>query len=60
MLRIIPPAGASFRTNLVGLSPPPLAYDKDIPHLKRLELKFSAGEIEKINPLEIELTTNIE
>jgi hypothetical protein len=59
-LRIIPPVEASFETNLVWLSPPPLKYDKDIPYLKRLEFKFSADEIEKVSPLEIELTTDMQ
>jgi len=36
-----------YETKIIELSPPPLAYDKDIKNLKRIEIKFKREDFEK-------------
>ena len=35
-----------YKLNIVSLSPPPLAYDMNVPNLKRLEIKFKKSDLD--------------
>ncbi|MFH0758526.1 MAG: heparinase II/III family protein [Bacteroidota bacterium] len=43
--------------NIVKLSPPPLAYDKDIPGLKRIEFRIRGEAIQDLTGFAVELTS---
>jgi len=43
--------------NIVNLSPPPLAYDKDIPGLKRIEFRIRGEALQGLTGFAVELTS---
>jgi hypothetical protein len=43
-LNILPDRGAPYTIRVVELSPPPLPYDKDIPGLKRIEIRWERND----------------